>query len=165
MKGGKLDGTLAFDHLGRPKREALHMQTAFMWAERSLDPRRRVGAVVTTTDLCEILSFGYNGPCRGLPHDYIRDEPGNSGCLHAEDNAISRIRGPHENKVMFVTDEPCEMCSQRMVNAGFEKVYYCREYRDHTGIGILKRMGIQVIHMPMTGILEFSPYREKDSDV
>ena len=141
------------DSRGRPTRQSLHMQMAFMWAERSLDPRRKVGAVITTSDLREVISFGYNGPAKGLPPEYIRSTPGDSGCLHAEDNAIARMNSTVSGKVIFVTDQPCEMCAQRIVNAGIGKLFYVKDYRDKMGLTILHQCRVEVVQMPLTGAL------------
>lgn len=122
------------------------MKLAFLWSERSLDPRRKVGAVVTSPDLRRILGIGYNGPAKGLPPSFIRSEPGNSGCLHAEENALLTTDFSVGGKVMFTTDEPCELCAQRIVNAGVVKVYYSRQYRTHEGLHILHQCKVKVIH-------------------
>ena len=126
----------------RPTREQIHISTAFLWASRSMDPRRKVGAVITTEDMKRILSIGYNGPAKGLPDSYIRDEPGNSGCLHAEDNAIAMVDSTIPDKIIFITDEPCEMCAQRIVNANITRVYYHHPYRAHTGLSVLDKCGV-----------------------
>lgn len=122
---------------GRPSRESIHMQTAHLWSLRSQDPRLKVGAVITSHDMRRVLSVGYNGPAKGLPPEFIRNEPGNSGCLHAEDNAIAYVDSTVENKVMFITHSPCEMCAQRIINANISTVYYSISYRDTVGINIL----------------------------
>lgn len=135
------------DGFCRPSREDLHMVTAFLWAQRSLDPRHQNGAVVTTPDMKQVLAIGYNGPAKGLPHTAVRDTPGDSGCLHAEDNAIAFCNSTIPGKVMFVTTEPCEMCAQRIVNAGFARVFYVRAYRIHIGADILAKCKVPLIRM------------------
>ncbi len=121
----------------RPSRESLHMATAFLWASRSEDPRLKVGAVVTTHDMRRVLSVGYNGLAKGRSSDEIRNTPGDSGCLHAEDNAIAMCDSTIPDKRMFVTHQPCEMCAQRIINAGFSHVYWNQFYRDQTGHSLL----------------------------
>jgi dCMP deaminase len=138
----------------RPARENIHMATALMWSFRSLDPRLRVGAVVTSWDLRRVLSIGYNGPARQLPHSYARNEPGNSGCLHAEDNAIATCDSTIGGKVMFVTHSPCEMCAMRIANSGFSKVWYLFPYRDETGLNLLRKCDVGVGQLEIHNVSE-----------
>ena len=112
-----------------------------------MDPRLKVGAVVTTWDMRRVLAIGYNGPARGLPPEYIRDTPGDSGCLHAEDNAICALDSTILTTIMFVTNLPCEMCAQRIVQAGIVKVVYLRDYRVRTGLEVLQKCGVQIVKM------------------
>lgn len=119
------------------------MATAFLWASRSEDPRLKVGAIITTSDMRRVLSFGYNGLAKGRPKEDIRIEPGNSGCLHAEDNAIAMCDSTVPDKIIFITHAPCEMCAQRIVNAGFSRVYFCKGYRDKSGLHILIKCDVK----------------------
>lgn len=129
----------------RPSRELIHMANAFMWASRSLCSRLHVGAVITTCDLKRVLSIGYNGPAKGLPEDRCKASiPGGCGCLHAEDNAIAQCDSTIPSKVLFVTHQPCETCAQRIIQAGFARVYYSKTYRSDSGATLLQSMGIGV---------------------
>lgn len=133
----------AFDNYGRITREALHLTTAVMWSCRSPVERMKVGAVITSNDMKRILSIGYNGVASGLPHNHIRPNPGDSGTIHAEVNALAMADCTIPNKIMFCTHSPCETCAQLIVNAGFECVYYLEVYRDLIGIGILETCGVK----------------------
>lgn len=135
------------EQIPRPTRQVLHMLTAFMWAQRSEDPRLKVGAVITSYDLRRILSFGYNGLAKGLDPEYIGTTPGESGCLHAEDNALTFCDSTIPDKRLFVTHAPCVMCTQRIINAGFYGVTYCLPYRDPRGLKLLNGAGIEVLQM------------------
>lgn len=129
----------------RPSREGIHMATAVAWSKRSLCKRLQVGAVITTPDMRQILSVGYNGPAMGLPHNRCREkEVGNCGCLHAEDNAIVKVDGSIPNKIMFVTESPCEMCAQRIIQANIVEVIYLGKYRTELGMEILKCCEIKI---------------------
>lgn len=141
------------DDIDRPTRECLHMQTAFLWSMRGLDPRLRVGALITSSDMRRILSYGYNGPAKQLPHEYVRDEPGNAGTLHAEENAILGLRTYESNMIMFVTHSPCEMCAQRILQADITRVFYCHRYRITTGLDLLRENGVKVNQMNAQGSL------------
>lgn len=125
-------------------RELLHMQTALMWSERSKCKRNKVGCVITTEDMRQILAFGYNGPARGLAKNSCTDKEGGCGCLHAEDNAVIYVDATIPNKKAFVTVSPCKMCAQRLVNCNVAEVFYHEKYRDESGLEILKKCGISV---------------------
>ena len=47
-----------------------------------------------------------------------------------------------KKKSMYLTLAPCRACSKAIVNAGISKVVYLNEYRDMSGIEILKDAGI-----------------------
>lgn len=126
----------------RPTREALHMIDALKWSSRSLCHRLKVGAVITTGDLKRVLSIGYNGPAKGLPHDRCKNTPGTCGCLHAEDNAIAMVDSTIPDKALFVTHQPCEQCAQRVIQANIHRVYYLDTYRSDAGASLLNSVGI-----------------------
>ena len=73
------------------------------------------------------------------------EEPGLSGLLHAEINALLKLdyNNP-KDKVMYLTLSPCENCAMAVINSGIKKVIYKQEYRDKTGIELLKSAGIEV---------------------
>lgn len=93
-------------------------------AEASPCNRAAVGCVLTTLDL-QVISYGYNGPASGLANECMRpNEPGNCGCVHAEQNAIAKAGSPEVPKVAFITMPPCERCASLLVNAGVVMVVY-----------------------------------------
>ena len=84
-------------------------------SKRSTCDRKNVGAVIVKNKM--ILSTGYNGSIRGLPHcDEIGHEMVNGHCVrttHAEANAIVqaakngvKIKGSE----IYVTASPCYDC-------------------------------------------------------
>lgn len=134
----------------RPSFEEIMMRMAFLVAERSTCKRLQVGAVICTTDFRRILSMGYNGNYSGGPDTCDSDEPGNCGCIHAEENAVINCSEPRgTNKLIFVTDSPCKMCSKKIINLGNVKtVFYVRDYRITEGRDLLFSVGIYVKQLP-----------------
>tara|TARA_Y100000590_G_C15703555_1_gene1007693 strand:- start:1210 stop:1749 length:540 start_codon:yes stop_codon:yes gene_type:complete len=129
----------------RPVWEKIWMDFAHSIAERSYDPRHKVGAVVVADDNTQVLAVGYNGNWRGGPNEVESKTPGESGMLHAEINALLKMDyNSHKKKIMYVTLSPCKMCAKAIVNAGIDKVIYDEEYRLKDGLQILKQAGIQV---------------------
>lgn len=126
--------------------EEIYMRLCFDLASRSTCKRLKVGAVIVSVDYSHVYGIGYNGNAAGLPNTCDSDEPGNCGCLHAEDNALLKTNGgPEVAKVVFVTHQPCAYCAKRMVNkGGVKKVFYAEPYRLRDGLIILEKSGIEV---------------------
>ena len=130
----------------RPTFESIYMRLAQTLAERSTCVRLQVGTVITSTDFRKVLAVGYNGNATGLPNQCDRDEPGNCGCLHSEENAVINCDAPRQvEKVVFVTHLPCVACAKRLINLGnVKKVYYGEDYRVRDSVELLRAVGIDV---------------------
>ncbi len=124
----------------------IYMKFAFDLSLRSTCARLKVGAVVVSSDFSRVYGIGYNGNAAGLDNKCDSNEPGNCGCLHAEDNALLKTNGGQEiPKIIFVTHQPCSYCAKRMVNkGGVKKVFYSEPYRLKDGLEILIKSGIEV---------------------
>lgn len=131
--------------------EEIYMKLAIDLSKRSTCSRLKVGAVIVSHDYSRVHGIGYNGNAQGLPNICDKDEKGNCGCLHAEDNALLKTNGgPEVPKIVFVTHQPCSYCAKRMVNkGGVIKVYYLEPYRTQEGIEVLKRSNIAVEQLNM----------------
>ena len=133
----------------RPSWDQIWMDFAGLISNRSYDPRYKVGAVVVTEDNTQVLSVGYNGNYSGGPNEVESTVPGQSGMLHAEINALLKMdyNNPKKKKI-YLTLAPCRACSKAVVNAGINEVIFKVEYRDMTGIEILKSAGVIVRKFP-----------------
>lgn len=130
----------------RPSFPQIYMQLAFLLSERSTCKRLKVGTVITSTDYRKVLAVGYNGNATGLPNTCDRDEPGNCGCLHSEENAVINCDSPRNvEKLVYVTNLPCAMCAKRLINLGsVQHVFYVEDYRMKDGLELLRQAGIGV---------------------
>lgn len=129
----------------RPRWDDIWMSLATHVAHRSHDPRLKVGAVVVTDDNTCVLGVGYNGDEAGGTNKPDSLEPGKSGFIHAEANALLKTNfSDFRKKKMYVSHSPCPVCARMIVNSGIKKVIYFEDYRDNTGLEILKRSGIEV---------------------
>lgn len=138
-------GTLHNDHL-RPQWSSVWMKTAHLIAQRSYDPRLKVGALVVSEDNTQVLSMGYNGNYKGGPHDHESSEPGLGGFIHAENNCLIKLDFNFpKKKHMYVTHSPCRMCCKLIINAEISRVIYDIPYRDQTGLDLLRESGIEVL--------------------
>jgi len=118
-------------------------------ATRSTCDRKHVGAVIVREKT--ILSTGYNGSIKGLPHcDEAGCEMVDGHCVrttHAEANAIvqaARNGVQINHSEIFVTASPCYDCFKLIANAGIKIIYYNEFYRDKRIIKKSKEVGIQL---------------------
>ncbi|HEY3176861.1 MAG TPA: dCMP deaminase family protein [Candidatus Polarisedimenticolia bacterium] len=121
-------------------------------ATRSTCDRKHVGAVIIRDKT--ILSTGYNGSIRGMPHC---DEAGhtmeNDHCvatIHAEANAIiqaARNGVNINNGEMYTTASPCWSCFKLIANSGIVRIYYGEFYRDQRSLELAARAGIQLVDL------------------
>jgi dCMP deaminase len=130
---------------GRPSWDEVWMSMAETIAQRSYDPRHRVGVVIVSEDNAQVLALGYNGNYSGGPNEAESSEPGQSGMIHAEINALLKLdyNNP-KRKVMYLTLSPCRQCAKCIVNAGVNEVVYRDEYRDPSGLELLRQAGVVV---------------------
>ena len=128
------------------------MNIARQAATRSTCDRKNVGAVIVRDRT--ILSTGYNGSIRGMPHC---DEAGHDmeaghcvGTIHAEANAIIQAakNGVRiEDSEMYTTASPCWSCFKLIANSGIRRIYFGEFYRDEKSIRVAKRIGIELIDL------------------
>ncbi len=135
----------------RPTFPEIYLELAKTLAARSTCRRLQVGTVITSTDFRKVLAIGYNGNATGLPNCCDREEPGNCGCLHSEENAVINCDSPRQvEKVVFVTHLPCVQCAKRLINLGnVKKVYYGEDYRIRDSLELLRKVGIEVSQLDM----------------
>ena len=127
-----------------------YLRMARIWAENSYCERRKVGALLVKDKM--IISDGYNGTTAGF-ENICEDENGvtKSYVLHAEANAITKIAQSNNNSkgaTLYVTTSPCIECSKLIIQAGIKRVIFQELYRIHDGIDLLKRAGIECVHIP-----------------
>jgi dCMP deaminase len=134
--------------LSRPSWDEIWANFAKQIARRSVDPKYKVGAVVVNDENTQVLSIGYNGDQKGGSNKRESLSMGNSGFIHAEENALIKLdyNNPKYKK-MYVTLSPCKMCAKKIVNAGIDEVLYLERYEQSNGIDILIDAGIVVRHL------------------
>ena len=125
------------------------MDFAHNIAKRSYEPQFQVGCCIVTVDNCQVLAIGYNGNYKGGPNKRESEEPGHSGFIHAEINALIKLdyNNPKDKK-MYLTLSPCRSCCKAIINGGIKKVYYRTPYRDLSGVELLLQNGVEVLHLP-----------------
>jgi dCMP deaminase len=129
----------------RPKWNDIWMDFASNIARRSPDPNFKVGCCIVTADNCQVLSIGYNGDQKGGSNIRESLDPGHSGFIHAEINALIKLdyNNPKE-KTLFITLSPCIQCAKAIINGGIRHVVYRDTYRDTSGIDLLEKHDVEV---------------------
>lgn len=120
----------------RPTKDEMFMEIAHVLARRATCQRRSVGCVIVDYDGI-ILSTGYNGTPKRMPHcSELNCSAGAvSGvdmdscmALHAEQNAIARLRSPDEAWTMYCTTEPCTSCLKLLLATTIRRVVFQESY-------------------------------------
>lgn len=98
-----------------------------------------------------IISDGFNGTPSGF-ENICEDESGQTKpyVLHAEANAITKVarsNNSSQGATLYVTASPCLECSKLIIQSGIKRVVFNELYRLSDGIDLLKRAGIETIHI------------------
>jgi dCMP deaminase len=133
------------------------MSIAQVVATRSTCPRKYVGSVLVRNKT--ILSTGYNGSIRGMPHcsdvGHMMEDNHCVATIHAEANAIIQAA---RNGVMidgaacYVTASPCWNCFKQLANAGVVRICFGEFYRDNRIFDVAKQIQIELVHVPLPGV-------------
>ncbi|HTU71829.1 MAG TPA: cytidine/deoxycytidylate deaminase family protein [Candidatus Baltobacteraceae bacterium] len=134
----------------RPGWDEYFMQIARTVATRATCPRASVGAVLVREH--RILTTGYNGAPRGVPHCT------QAGCIvvndhcqratHAEANAIVQgaLHGVSlQGATAYCTHQPCVSCSKLLISAGIVKIVYDEAYPDPVAIELLDEAEVALV--------------------
>ena len=120
---------------------------------------RHVGAVIVKDK--HVLATGYNGAPAGVKSCKDKGEclrkklniPSGTRhelcfAVHAEQNAIaqaSRFGISVEGATIYVTHQPCTICTKMIINSGIKKVIYKYGYPDDFSLELLKEAGVELI--------------------
>lgn len=157
----------------RPSWNSYFLDIAHLGAKRATCIRRQCGAVIVKDN--EVISTGYNGAPKGLPHC---DE---NSCLrkklnipsgerheicratHAEMNAIAQAakRGASiENADIYITTSPCAMCSKLIINSGIKRIFLDNyDYPDQLGLSMLIDASVKIYLVAKDVMYDFRPCR------
>lgn len=137
----------------KEKQEALdrrYLRMSRIWAENSYCQRRQVGAIIVKDKM--IISDGYNGTPVGF-ENVCEDENGLTKpyVLHAEANALTKVarsNNSSDGATMYITASPCLECAKLIIQSGIRRVVFSELYRITDGIDLLKRAGVECVHLP-----------------
>jgi len=154
----------------RPGWDAYFMSIAAVVSTRSTCLRRKVGAVIVKDR--RIISTGYNGAPRGVPHC------SEAGCLreklgipsgerheicrgsHAEVNAIAQaaaVGASTSGASLYCTHEPCSFCTKAVINAGIVKIVFVHSYPDELARMLRDEAGMETVRLEADNLLAGVP--------
>lgn len=133
------------------------MSIAKVVSSRSTCDRKHVGAVIVRDRT--ILSTGYNGSIRGMPHcDEVGHMLESDHCvatIHAEQNAIihaAKNGVSIDGADIYITASPCWSCFKSIANSGLRRIVYGEFYRDTRIFDVATRLGIDLLHLPLDAL-------------
>ena len=133
--------------------DKVYMQNAVNMATLSHAIRKKVGCVLVTPENLQIGAYngqpsGWDNVCEDThtiePFEYLVTK---STVIHSELNAIlhaARQGVSVKGSTIYITMSPCAACSAMISQAGIERVVYQEDYRDTSGIDLLRKHGIIV---------------------
>jgi dCMP deaminase len=117
-------------------------------AKRSEDLHKKVGCCIMNKE-GRILSTGYNGllPKVNMDNNFWLDRDlRRKYVIHAEINALSRVKREEEPYILATTLLPCSACASNIVSYGIKKVIYNEEYLlDKGALDIFEFYNIEII--------------------
>jgi dCMP deaminase len=134
---------------GRTDWDSYFMEIAKVVSSRATCARKHVGGVIVRDRI--ILSTGYNGSIRGMPHcDEVGHMMEDNHCvatIHAEANAIiqaARNGVGIAGGTIYTTASPCWPCFKLIANAGIVRIVFGEFYRDDRIFDIAGQIGLEL---------------------
>ena len=138
--------------MGRSSWDQYFMDIATQVATRATCDRKHVGAVIVRDRT--ILSTGYNGSIRGMPHcDEVGHMMENGHCVatvHAEANAILQAakNGVRiDGATLYTTASPCWPCFKLIANSGCVRIVYGEFYRDPRIFEVASQLKLELVSL------------------
>jgi dCMP deaminase len=133
------------------------MAIARVVASRSTCERKFVGAVIVRDKT--ILSTGYNGSIRGMPHcmdvGHMMEDGHCVATLHAETNAIIQAAKNGvaiDGATIYVTASPCWGCFKTIANSGIRRILFGEFYRDARIFDVAAQLNLELVHLPLPAV-------------
>jgi dCMP deaminase len=131
------------------------MNIAYEVSTRSTCDRNKVGAVIVRDKT--ILSTGYNGSIRTLPHcteiGHIMEQGHCIATIHAEANAIIQAAKNGvciDKATIYTTSSPCWTCFKLIANSGIVRICYGEFYQDKRIFEFAQKLDIPLVKIKKT---------------
>ncbi len=138
------------------------MNIARVVATRATCDRKHVGALLVRDKT--ILSTGYNGSIRGLPHcsdaGHMMEDGHCVRTVHAEANAIiqaARNGVAIDGATIYTTASPCWPCFKLIANSGARRIVFGEFYRDDRIFEHAQVLGIELVSLDVPARPDLQP--------
>jgi dCMP deaminase len=139
------------------------MNIARVVATRATCDRKHVGAVLVRDKT--ILSTGYNGSIRGLPHcsgpgGHMMEDGHCVRTVHAEANAIiaaAKNGVAIDGATIYTTASPCWPCFKLIGNSGARRIVFGEFYRDSRIFEYAQQLGIELVSLDVPARPDLQP--------
>lgn len=149
------------NYIDRPTFPRYLADMVLLVASRGTCSRLQVGALLVRDT--RVIVTAYNGAPAGHPHcQHIDDEPCEVS-VHAEANAFAfaaRYGIATEGAYLVTTHAPCLNCAKLAINAGLAGVYWMEDYRDASGVGLIRRANLERVPTSSGAWIDPEPARE-----
>jgi len=128
----------------------MYLEICKIISQRSTCLKRHIGCVITLDD--RIISTGYNGSPKGLPHctsENCNDKSVCPNAVHAELNAIAFAAKEGislKGSTLYCSLTPCVNCAKIIIQSGIKCVIYEEAYDKIEGLQVLNDGGIGTTH-------------------
>ena len=144
--------------------DRVYMENAVNFSTLSKANRKQVGCVLVTPENVQIHAYngtpeGWDNSCE-YEEEVLVSEFGKGSWLEKTGNTVTKNEVIHselnailhaarqgvsvKGSTLYVSLSPCIKCSAMIAQAGIKRVVYKEEYRDLTGVDMLKQHGIIV---------------------
>jgi dCMP deaminase len=133
----------------RPEVDEYYLSLALITSLRSTCARRRVGCILVDVHN-RVLSTGYNGVPKGMPHCIdtpcagVNHKSGTNLDLceasHAEISALMNCSEIQDIATVYCTTAPCISCTKALLNTSATKIVFISDY-DSSGKLLWKKAG------------------------
>jgi len=153
--------------------DLIYMQMAYQIAKLSYAKRRRVGCIIVKDKQVISTGYngtphGFENSCEEIQtrtkdnpdhlanliakgydcgHEECHKEVTKREVLHAESNALAKVSMStlsSDGADLYTTTCPCFDCAKLIIQSGIKRVFYSEDYRDMSGVDLLKQAGIEV---------------------
>ena len=140
-----------FENYIPPSWDEWFMKQVYLVAEKSRDPRTKIGAVLVKDK--HIISSGFNGFPIGvedLLYRYNDREIKYSFVVHSEHNAVlscARFGISSLNSVLYTNGMPCNSCMKSIIQGGIKEIIIHKQWPEMTHSNWIESIRISKIMM------------------
>lgn len=154
---------MTFENYTPPSFDVTCMKQVYLAAERSKDPRTKIGAVLVKDK--NIIGTGYNGFARKVsdsPERYADRELKYKFVVHAEANSVltcARLGISTMGSILYTNGTPCNECMKSIIQGGIVEVVIHKQWPEMDSDKWREATKISNVMLAETGIT----IRELDS--